>query len=90
MTSVEAAKYLPEGQAHIIRRLTDEELAIYVDAMFFKESKASYDDARSEAEYILFKKEVAYQVIQRLTAGKGVQGIIATEADWKRYFQLKS
>lgn len=86
-----AKKYLPEGRNHIIEtQFSDEELAKFIDALFFKEKEGvKFPDEKTEAEHYLIKKEVAYQTIRRLAGGKNIPAIIQSEKDWIRYFQLE-
>lgn len=90
MNVVEAAKFLPEGKTHIIEPLTNKELAIWVETLFLKESKCDCKGEKETAEQILLRKEIAYQVIQRLTENEEVkENLIRSEKDWRRYLQIE-
>lgn len=86
-------QYLPEGETHITKeQFTDERMAKLVNMLFLTETYKSYYEKLTEKEkanLYWFKKEVAYQVIQRLIGNNGkIPTVIQTEADWNRYFMF--
>lgn len=86
-----AKKYLPEGKAHLLDyTFSDEELAGYIDAFFFQGIEGlQFPNEEAEAQTYLLKKEIAYQTIRRLAGKKRIPGVIQSEKDWIRYFQLE-
>lgn len=90
----ELKKYIPEGETHYIKeQFSDERLAMFVSMFFLEETDKAYKDLDEKAKAEIFwgKKEVAYQVIQRLIGNKkSMLGIIQTEDDWNRFFGFSS
>lgn len=83
----EIREHLSLENPHLIAKLPREELAAWVQAIFFNDNVNSKEDV---IDYIM-RKEIAFQAIQLILDGAAPKGVtVKTEKDWIRYFQLKN
>ena len=86
----EIKKLISLNRPHLIEKLSREELAGWVQTLFFNDEMQDENPERKAINHIL-KKEIAFQAIQVILNGAEPEHVtIKNEKDWIRYFQLEN
>lgn len=83
----EVKKHISLEKPHIIPELSKEELAGWVQALFFQDQT----NEPEEVETYILKKEIAFQAIKTILNGSEPRSVtVKNEKDWIRYFDLEN
>lgn len=83
----EVKKHISLEKPHIMPELSKEELAGWVQALFFQDQTNELE----EVETYILRKEIAFQAIKTILNGSEPRSVtVKNEKDWIRYFDLEN